>query len=474
MRSLHLPKSPFIPLVILFLPACQKRLSRPTPPTTDQIRIAAARNFFEQSTRQSDPRTPTGNPRLDAVKTPSWDLAYCIQLSKRSAVVVPVFYQKDLVVTSNFNPKLPLPLNQLTKLVIYQDSSGFHMELVTSFPDTTTQPPNTDKFSGIVFVETWEGASLNSYKLSNNQVLRRQPYFEAQPSQSLTPDGSKTPATYVTICYEIDGYNYAPSDPDDGESWSEPAGCETDYIPDADAGTGMSGADYGSVSGGGGTGSTVTAPTIIIPIGNNVIGNITDYLKCFSNYGGSDHTYQVTVCVDQPVPGSRDAWIPAPGGPAGSSAANNLVDVGHTFLVFSETFSDHSVVRNVGFYPQTNIYPSSPSAQGQLNNDAGHEYNVSLTITVDNGQFFNILNYISQGNNPGYLYNLNTNNCTSIDLHALAAGGVNLPSTVGSWPGGGFGNDPGDLGEDIRSMQLAPNMTRNTVFNAHPNLYTCD
>jgi hypothetical protein len=97
-----------------------------------------------------------------------------------------------------------------------------------------------------------------------------------------------------------------------------------------------------------------------------------------------------------------------------------------------------------------------------------------LTITVDNGQFFNILNYISQGNNAGFLYDLNTNNCTSFVLHALDAGNVVLPATTGTWPYGGFGYDPGDLGEDIRNMSLSPNMTRNTSYNYHPNKYTCN
>jgi hypothetical protein len=177
--------------------------------------------------------------------------------------------------------------------------------------------------------------------------------------------------------------------------------------------------------------------------------------------------------VSQPVPGSRTPWTTA-NGPSGSSANDNPVNTGHTYLVFSEIFSGYSIVRNVGFYPQTLVTPWTPSSQGQLNNDANHAYNISLTVTVDNGQFFNMLNYVEQGNNVGYDYNLSTNNCTSFSLHTLDAGGVILPSTVGTWPGGGFGNDPGDLGEDIRGMQLSSNMTRSTVYNSHPNLYTCN
>jgi hypothetical protein len=82
-----------------------------------------------------------------------------------------------------------------------------------------------------------------------------------------------------------------------------------------------------------------------------------------------------------------------------------------------------------------------------------------------------MLNYVAQ--NAGATYNLSSYNCTSFTLRTLYAGDIYLPSTVGQWPGGS-GNDPGDMGEDIRSMQLAAGQTRNTVSNPHPNLGTCN
>jgi hypothetical protein len=474
MHSSNLRIALLAPLVIFFLPACKKNLSNSSTLNTDSILIENARAYFQTTIQQLAPATKTGNPRLDAIKEPSWQLAYVVPFSKGPAVIVPVFYQKDLVVTTSFNPNQTFPLNQLAKLVIYRDSSGYQTELITSFPDTAAKGINSGAFSGIIFAETWQEQLINTYKLSGGQVLRRQALSATQNNvpQHLIPD-AKTPTTIIETCYTISGYNYAPSDPEDGVAWTESAGCDIEYKSDGGSGGGPSGAELGALAGGVGVRKPVS-PTIVIPIGNNIIGNIADYMKCFSNYGGSDHTYQVTLCVNQPVPGTRAPWTLTSGGPSGSTDAGNPIDAGHTFLVFAEIFSDHSIVRNVGFYPATKIFPSSPSAQGQLNNDADHTYNISLTMAVDNGQFFNILNFITQGNNSGYLYNLSTNNCTSFDLHALDAGGIVLPSTVGTWPLGGFGNDPGDLGEDIRSLPLSPTMTRNTVYNAHPNLYTCN
>jgi hypothetical protein len=460
-------------IIIVCGPNCKKDPSPGSMSSNDAVLIESARKYFQENTSLMAPAS-TGNPRLEGVKNPDWGSAYCVGLSGGRAVVVPVFYQQNLVVTSNFSGSQILPLNQLTKLVVFRDSLGYKMEVVTGFPDSTMRGLNSGNFSGIAFVETWEGQAVSTYKYSGKGILKLQAGAGSQTSVAKTVigDAAKTPETVISTCYEISGYNYSPDDPDGGVYWTEPAGCDYEYVPGGGGGGGLSGVGVGSIVGGAGGGSAT--PEIEIAGGNNIIANVADYMQCFSNYGGSDHTYQVTICVSQPVPGSRTPWTTSAGGSSGSSSGGNPVNSGHTFLILSEIFSDHTIARNIGFYPQSLITPWSPSTQGQLNNDANHSYNISLTVTVDNGQFFNILNYESQGNNPGYMYNLSTNNCTSFDLHALDAGGVVLPATNGSWPGGGFGYDPGDLGEDIRNMQLSPNMTRSTVYNAHPNLYTCN
>lgn len=62
---------------------------------------------------------------------------------------------------------------------------------------------------------------------------------------------------------------------------------------------------------------------------------------------------------------------------------------------------------------------------------------------------------------------------TKFALHGVGAGGVDLPNTQGSWPGGS-GDDPGDLGQDILSMSLPANASRNTVQSPHPNQGSCN
>ena len=110
-----------------------------------------------------------------------------------------------------------------------------------------------------------------------------------------------------------------------------------------------------------------------------------------------------------------------------------------------------------------------------MNDDDLHSYNISGSFSVNNAQFFNILNFVSQGNTPGYLYNLNTNNCTTFVINAMGQAGITLPRTIGTWYDGS-GDDPGDLGEDIRKNNIT-GMTVNPnggSGNSHLNAGQCN
>jgi hypothetical protein len=159
---------PFLAFFCLF--ACKKNLSNSPSMNADSILIENARVYFQTTTQQSAPAATTGNPRLDAAKAPYWPSAYVVNLSKGPTLIIPVFYQKDLVVSTSFNPGQIFTLNQLAKLVVYKDSSGYKMELITSFPDTAARGINSGTFSGIIFAETWQGQPVNVYKVSGGQV----------------------------------------------------------------------------------------------------------------------------------------------------------------------------------------------------------------------------------------------------------------------------------------------------------------
>jgi hypothetical protein len=458
-------------LLSIIIAGCIKSHSS-NPSNPEEALIHQAMQFFTDSVDASaiSSQSAQENPRLACRKFPQWSAARTVLTSAGMSVVVPIQYEKPLQVRTNFSGNKLLDLGELTQMLIYRDIlNHFHAQIITAFPDNLHLTSGQSTFTGILFVEDWAGNRLSQLKsITGGSVLTFSPTIssKSKPFQPAT-ENQVAPNAIISTCYQITGYNYSESDPDGGESWTEPAGCDYSYVPDEGVASysGLSSSDYTGIA-------TVGRTSIYVASGTNPIGNIQDYFKCFTNIGGNDHLYTVMLCVDQPDPGTREPWGFS-SGPDGTSATGNPVDVGHTFLVFTESYGGTTIARNVGFYPAGNVTPVYPSDQGQLDNNASSIYNISLTITLTNAQFFTMLNFVEQGNNPGYLYNLNSNNCTTFALNALASGGVDINSTKGSWPGGS-GFDPGDLGQDIQSMALDPDMTRNTVESAHPNLGTCN
>lgn len=443
-----------IPLVIL---SCQKRL----PATSaDQALVNQARKFFADSVDNSGPAL---NYRAAQTRNVLWAQAAVKNVSGGEAVVVPVIYPSPMMVRTNFSGGYYFHLNYLTNLVIYRDSTArFHALAVTLLPDSSYFKDPLQPFSGIKFVESWQG-----------DPIAKLLYSPGQPPRTYVPtDKTVDELEVIETCYTISGYNYSADDPDDGYSWTESGGCDASflYLPDDGGGAGGIG---GGATGGGGGGNGNASATPIIPAPTSIIQSVKNYFQCFDNVGGNDHSYTITVCVDQPDPGTREPWTFTDGGSSGTSANGNPINAGHTFLILTESYPGTTITRNIGFYPSTSVSPVSPSSPGVFNDDDNHQYNISGSFTVDNAQFFTVLNYITAENTPGFLYNLNTNNCTTFAINAVAQAGINLPRTMGTWTDGA-GDDPGDLGEDIRSGST-PGMTVNTAPPAsHPNVGQCD
>ena len=410
------------------------------------------------------------NYRAAQPKKIRWDLA---QSASNQGLLVPIVYENALLMKANFAGNDRFHIDYLTQLLFYQDSTGHNTaQVITAFPDSNYFKDPTRPFTGIQFVEDWFGHPLQKYLHAPDGTILR-----------YTPNNKQPDAvTVTTTCYTISGYNYSPAS-NEVYTWTEDAGCSINFAEDRSNGSGGGGAPgppSGSGSGtgtgtGAGTGTHSPAAAFTVLPGTSVIKSIKTYFQCFTNVGGSDHTYTITVCVDQPAPGSRTPWTTSGSGSSGSSASNNPVDVGHTFLLLTETYNGTTITRNVGFYPADNVSPLQVTSQGALNDDETSTYNISGSFNVTNAQFFNILNFISQGNTAGYLYNLNTNNCTTFVLNAVAQAGINLPRTTGTWPNGA-GTDPGDLGEDIRNNNI-PGMTLNLAggsATSHYNVGQCN
>jgi hypothetical protein len=427
-----------------------------------QALIQDAKNYFEKNVANHPPNTSAKNYRALVPRSLNWNNAYLTPLSYGNAVVVPVLYH-NIYVTSDISGGKLFSLSDATKLIIFRDSMNqYHSRVLTFIPDSSLQ--TASQLSGTVFNEDWQGNSVTKpWNLGQQKGVQSSGEIQAEDTKEV--DLLET----ISVCTTIEGYNYAADDPDNGEYWSETS-CST-YGFEVDGGGGPGSGSVGGIYGGGGGGApSSTTIKVPPPPPTNIIPNIKNYMDCFS--AGSTDTYTVTLAVEQPVPGTRQPWTFSSTGLGGSSSGDNPVNVGHTFLIFTENPGQWATTRNVGFYPTSMVVPGSPSSPGVLNNDDNTGYNISLTVTVNSSQFFAMLNYMYQANNTN-TYNLNSNNCTDFAVDAMDYGGVSIPATIGTWLGG-QGLDPGDLGEDIRGMQLSSNMTRNSSGGPHPNAGTCN
>jgi hypothetical protein len=469
MKKTYLYLISLICLVFLFF-ACQKHPDNLSNP--DKSIIDDARSYFESNygpkTVQPNVETNSSPNSRSPAKTALWDKAYVIQLSSGPAAVVPLKFDSRAFFNTNLDPGKMYDRDNTSFLVVSKDiKNKYNAEVIRISPDSTSE--KQAGFYGIINTEDWEAQKLNEYRLTKRGIQKMQMNRLRQPGSG---DTVKVNASEVNIsqaiqeCYSQVTYTYSVDDPDNGIYSYEDLGCDT-YFIDLPAGTGesggVSGADLGRIgasAGSAGTGSL--GNNIVTDRGNNIIKDTKQYIKCFNNTAGSG--YSVVLFVDQPLSGSRETYSSVGDG-------DPEFTVGHAFLVFQENQGGVVTRRAMGLYPSANVTPFNPVSKGNMNDDEGHSFDIALSVSVGGQQFMDILNFCANGNNINY--DMNSNNCVTWALASLSAGGINIATRTGRWPFGS-GDDPGDLGEDIRAMQLAPNMTRTTTSGDSPaNIGTC-
>jgi hypothetical protein len=177
--------------------------------------------------------------------------------------------------------------------------------------------------------------------------------------------------------------------------------------------------------------------------------NITDIkkeLKCFNLSAGA----KLTIYAEQSIKGSRQL----------------TTNIGHTFIGITQ----NDVTRNLGFYPDSPNASLISNQTSQIHDNSTSAFDISITIDVSANQLKSIINYISNYPNT---YDLNKFNCTDFGIQVMSLGGLALPKTVGyaEFLGGLVkfkGDNPADLGEDMRVLKLPVGATRNTVPGKAP------
>lgn len=444
-------KQTFFGLLVLLLMSCQKKQFDGNSDTL----LNQAIDYFNQNA--STGIIPDKNaPRKSVERHPNWNKSIVLQHGKNTTIIAPLIFKKDMLVRTSKGGDL-YSLNDISYIMLVPDAGRFKIRYLTIVPFKYRR---ADPFNGILHVEDEQGQFVFAIKFDKNQR------FISVPNHSTVQlDGIIRQEHY------IEGYNYSPEDPTGGYSWQEYIGTSYYYIPDSYGYGGGNNTNTGPGSDlnlGGllDIAESISPSNFIVPAGDDKITDLNAYLKCFKHKQGN--TYQVTLYMQQPIPGTRATWQALNG--VDAAKQKSPVFVGHTFIALKQIFGTDTLVRNLGYYPSKAVDPLNPITFGQLNNDQQRAYNLSLTINISLEQLTSILNYINSGIT---YYNLNTFNCTNFALDALAKGGINLPRTEGSWPNG-KGLNPGDLGEDVRNMPIASNMSKSTNMTTHTNKGSCN
>ncbi|QEC69302.1 hypothetical protein FRZ67_19055 [Panacibacter ginsenosidivorans] len=135
--------------------------------------------------------------------------------------------------------------------------------------------------------------------------------------------------------------------------------------------------------------------------------SLDSYLKCFSTIADAGSTCSIEIFSDLPVNGEPNTFFDWENG-----------SPGHTFLQIKKSNGTISVQQNIGFYPnqgwKTMLTPAPVT--GKFVDNAGHEFNASMKMTLTPEQLQSAINEMLYLKNS-IKYDIDENNCTDFALH---------------------------------------------------------
>lgn len=433
--------------VMITIYACKIDESLPVPSRPSQTMsysLDDAREWFVQNV-EAKARMNGSDDSL--TKSPQWHFGVKRSTSEvGDVIVVPVKYENGTPVVAiseeRASKKKPgLDMNLVTRLVIWKDAEGqFQYRLHHIIPTENYFKKNRSQFkrdlSGTVLVTDFEGKLLEAVKMENGRQVAK-----------FGPAG-KSGRTSSCINYVVDWYTRVCVN----NECYEPRWTHMEIMTACWEG------DHGSD--GYTPPPTVSSPQTVTNTydsngqyvyqtssGDQTI-DVFNEIECFGVNSNPNSIFLVKIYVDQPIPGFRSINL----------NASNGSSPGHVYIGLEEYSNGQALVRNIGMYPKNGANPLQPQDQSRINRDDRY-YDVSLTIQVNQNQFAAIVSNLVSSSSTDY--NLNDHNCTTYVCNAFNGTSINIPRTNGTWFFGG-GLNPSDLGEDIRSMTLSSNMTRNT------------
>lgn len=279
-----------------------------------------------------------------------------------------------------------------------------HLEVAVS--DTGRGNLRPKSISGSIRIHSLTGTEEVNSPIRNGYITAFHSQLAQRTSVELAPD--RLPEVVITGIRYLDG----------GFSFSMWCMVESFFMDYGGGGGGSWGGYYGSLdgsdpwSGGGGGptgggspsgGGSPNTPTILIDYENqdeNPAIDIQKYIDCFNAVPDAGATCSVEIFSDIPLDNDPNAFYDfSTGSP------------GHTFIKISKDNGSQHVTQNIGFYPKPGYKAITflPTL-GKLVNNAGHEFNASLSMSITPGQLSTVLNQLLQ--QPNQSYDLADYNCT--------------------------------------------------------------
>jgi hypothetical protein len=190
------------------------------------------------------------------------------------------------------------------------------------------------------------------------------------------------------------------------------------------------GSESGSVAGAAGVGGGNNQGPIQIDFetsNENPAIDISKFLKCFGNVPDAGSICSIRILTDIPVDSNPNIFFDySTGSP------------GHTFIQLTKTTESISVKQNIGFYPVSGwkTFATPAPVDGKFVDNAGHEFNASLLMTLTPQDLQGVLIHIA------YLarfikYDIDDYNCTdfALDVFNYKRGGNQLAIPKYNLPG---------------------------------------
>jgi len=225
--------------------------------------------------------------------------------------------------------------------------------------------------------------------------------------------------------------------------------------------------------GGGGSGSSKTQPPNNMVVDNHYYGihqplDMQKMLSCFASIPDQGASCSVALYTDIPVDTDPEAMF-----------SFRTVSPGHTFLKITKSVNGRQITQNLGFYPVsgTKAMAFYTPTDALVTDDANHEWNAGMNMTITPAQLQILLNNIAWTARTAK-YDVDDYNCTDFAVNMFNTVRVADPINVTRFfiPGaarpGGSQTPQGLFLELRRRKQLNNGEAANIQVNAGSKSYS--